>query len=386
MSKKKILVTGGAGYIGTHTVVELYQADYCPIVVDDLSRSGRALLKGVERLTGQPLVFHQGDCCDAAFLDRVFRDEAPIAGVIHFAAYKAVGESVQRPLLYFRNNVGALITLLEVMQAHGVRDLVFSSSCTVYGQPDRVPVTEDHPFNRAESPYGATKQVCERILQDAHHTGLRAVALRYFNPIGAHPSSFIGELPIGTPGNLVPFITQTAIGKRTHLVVFGGDYPTADGSCVRDYVHVMDVAAAHVRAFEFMADAPAQLSAAFNLGTGAGVSVLEVIRRFERATHTKVTYSIGPRRPGDVAQTYADPTRASSVLGWTPGFSLDDALLHAWNWEKTLADLQCLVGLRAHSHSNALPRSGDDVGCGGRDERSAGEDRASRESAHAARG
>jgi UDP-glucose 4-epimerase len=219
-----------------------------------------------------------------------------------------------------------------------------------------------------------------------HRTGLRVVALRYFNPIGAHPSASIGELPIGIPGNLVPFMTQTAIGKRTRLVVFGDDYPTADGSCVRDYVHVMDVAAAHVRALEFMADAPNELSMAFNLGAGAGVSVLEVIRRFELVTHAKVTYDVGPRRPGDVAQTYADPSRATSLLGWTPRFSLDDALLHAWNWEKALADLECPVGIRAHSESNAVPRSGDDVGCGGRDERSAGEDRASRESAHAARG
>jgi UDP-glucose 4-epimerase len=383
---KNILVTGGAGYIGAHTVVELLRAGYGPVIVDNLSRSSRTLLAGIERLTGHEPAFHLGDCVDGAFLDRVFRDHAPIAGVIHFAAYKAVGESVERPLLYYRNNVGALTTLLEVMKANQVRDLVFSSSCTVYGQPDRSPVTEDEPFKRAESPYGATKQMCERILEDVHHAGFRIVALRYFNPIGAHPSALLGELPIGVPGNLAPFITQTAAGKRTHLVVFGGDYPTADGSCVRDYIHVVDVAAAHVRALEFLADESAErLWSAFNLGTGVGVSVLDMIRRFERVANAKVSYTIGPRRPGDVAQTYADPSRAKSVLRWTPAFTLDEALLHAWNWENALR-VQCAIGSRAQSQSDAVSRSRDDFRGGGGCERPARQDRPPGGSARAARG
>ncbi len=335
--KKKILVTGGAGYIGSHAAVELLKAGYQPILIDDFSKSDSTLLLGVEKIVGEKLPFYKGDCAKREFLESVFQIEGLISGVIHFAAFKSVGESVQRPLIYYHNNISSLITLLDVMKDFQVKNLIFSSSCTVYGQPDQIPVKEDAPFKRAESPYGATKQMCERILEDSY-SSYKVISLRYFNPIGAHPSGLIGELPLGVPNNLVPFITQTAVGKRDKLTVFGNDYNTPDGSCLRDYIHVVDLAQAHVKALEFLNQSkPANSFEAFNIGTGVGVSVLELIYTFEQITGVKLNYSIGPRRAGDVEKTYADATKANYQLKWKAGFSTSEALLHAWNWEKKLA-------------------------------------------------
>jgi UDP-glucose 4-epimerase len=335
--KSKILVTGGAGFIGAHTVVELYYAGFETVIVDNLSRCDDTLLKGMEKITGQKPNFHQGDCLDHSFLRQVFKTQGPIGGVIHFAAYKAVGESVEKPLDYYRNNIGSLVTLMEVMKEFGVKDLIFSSSCTVYGQPDQIPVGETAPFKRAESPYGATKQMCERILEDAYTTGFRIISLRYFNPIGAHPSGNMGELPIGVPSNLVPFITQTAIGKREKLTVFGNDYNTPDGYNVRDFIHVVDVADAHVKAFEFLQKKPqTNLYEVFNLGTGEGVSVMQLIISFQKVTGVKLNYQVGPRRPGDVEKVYADPGKIRKELNWIAKYSLEEGLKHSWEWEKKL--------------------------------------------------
>jgi len=334
---KKVLVTGGAGYIGAHTVVELVRAGYDPVIVDNLSRSDNTLLNGIQQIIGKKPVFYQGDCLDRPFLEEVF-SENKIAGVFHFAAYKSVGESVQFPLMYYQNNLQSLVVLLETMQKHAVTDLIFSSSCTVYGQPDHIPVDESAPFKRAESPYGATKQMSERILEDALVSNFKIISLRYFNPIGAHPTALIGELPVGVPNNLVPYITQTAIGKREKLTVFGADYNTPDGSCVRDFIHVVDLADAHVKAMEYLGaqDTP-RFYDVFNLGTGVGVSVLELIQKFEQATGEKLNYSIGPRRPGDVEKTYADPTKVNTQMGWQAKHTLEEALLHAWKWEKKIS-------------------------------------------------
>lgn len=338
MSKKKILVTGGAGFIGGHTVVELTQAGYQPVIVDNLSRSDRTLLDGIEKILKLKTPFYEGDCADRNFLKSVFENEKNIEGVMHFAAYKSVGESVQHPGMYYSNNLNSLVELLNVMKDFGVRDLIFSSSCTVYGEPDRIPVDEDAPLKRAESPYGATKQMCERILEDVYPLGMRVVSLRYFNPIGAHPTALIGELPIGVPSNLVPYITQTAIGKRKSLTVFGSDYNTPDGSCIRDFIHVVDVAQAHIKAMEFLGKQGSQPSyKVLNLGTGYGASVLELVNKFQKATGVKLNYTIGPRRPGDVEKTYADPSRAFRELDWKPKYSIEDGLLHAWQWEQKLA-------------------------------------------------
>lgn len=338
---KKVLVTGGAGYIGAHTVVELVEAGYEPVVVDDLSRSDRTLLEGIEKITSRKVTFFQGDCSDEVFLKGVFEWAGPFAAVMHFAAYKSVGESVQKPLDYYRNNLQSLISLLNVMKMFSVADLIFSSSCTVYGQPDHIPVDEQAPFKRAESPYGSTKQMCERILEDAYPLGYRVVSLRYFNPIGAHPSSLIGELPIGTPNNLVPFITQTAAGVREKLTVFGNDYNTPDGSCVRDFIHVVDLAQGHLKAMEYLSAMPAdRLFEAFNLGTGDGVSVLQLLQKFKEATHVEVPFVIGPRRSGDVEKTYGDVRKAHAKLKWKTRFSLEESLLHAWNWEKRIRNLE----------------------------------------------
>ena len=338
MTKKKILVTGGAGYIGAHTVVELAQAGYQPVIVDNLSRSDRTLLNGIEAILGAKPAFYEGDCADKEFLKKVFSVEKDISCAMHFAAFKSVGESVQFPTMYYSNNLNSLTSLVNVMRSFGVEDIIFSSSCTVYGQPDHIPVSEDAPMKRAESPYGATKQMCERILEDVYPLGMRVVSLRYFNPIGAHPTTMLGELPIGVPNNLVPYITQTAIGKRPKLTVFGDDYNTPDGSCVRDFIHVVDLAQAHLKAMEFLLrKEKGPTYNVFNLGTGLGVSVLELIRKFEKATGVKLNYVIGPRRPGDVEKTYADPTKAFKDLQWKPGFSIEDGLLHAWKWEEKLA-------------------------------------------------
>ena len=335
--KKKVLVTGGAGYIGAHTAVELHNAGYEVVIVDNLSRSDRTLLHGMEKITGTKPNFREADCLDEKFLNEIFQSEGPFNFVLHFAAYKSVGESVHKPLIYYENNIGSLVTLLKVMQANDVKDIIFSSSCTVYGQPDTIPVDESAPFKKAESPYGATKQMSERILEDAHKTGFRVISLRYFNPIGAHPSGLMGELPVGTPNNLVPFITQTAAGVREKLTVFGNDYNTPDGSNVRDYIHVVDLAIGHVKAMEYLNGLPpANMYDAFNLGTGVGVSVLELVKEFEKVTGVKLNYTIGLRRPGDVEKVYADPSRVNKVLKWKTKYTAGDALLHAWEWEKKI--------------------------------------------------
>lgn len=337
--KKKILVTGGAGYIGAHTVVELIAAGYDPVIIDNLSRSDRTLLKGMEKITGHKANFREGDCLDEKFLHEVFGMEGPFSCVLHFAAYKSVGESVQQPLMYYENNLGSLVSLLKVMKANDVKDIIFSSSCTVYGQPDQIPVDESAPFKHAESPYGATKQMSERILEDASRTGFRVVSLRYFNPIGAHPSGSMGELPIGTPNNLVPFITQTAVGKREKLTIFGNDYDTPDGTNIRDYIHVVDLAIAHVRAMEYVEKlSAAEVYEAFNLGTGKGVSVLELVNQFQKVTGVKLNYTIGARRPGDVEKVYADPAKVNSKFNWKTKYTSADALLHAWEWEKRISN------------------------------------------------
>lgn len=335
--KQKVLVTGGAGYIGAHTAVELFNAGYEPVIIDNLSRSDRTLLDGMEKITGVKPNFHQGDCLDEKFLGRVFADEGPFQCVLHFAAYKSVGESVQEPLMYYENNIGSLVALLKVMKAHNTTEIIFSSSCTVYGQPDRIPVDETAPFKRAESPYGATKQMSERILEDAHATGFRVISLRYFNPIGAHPSALMGELPIGVPNNLVPYITQTAAGKREKLTIFGNDYDTPDGTNIRDFIHVVDLANGHVKAMEYLDRMPeGKVYEAFNLGTGQGVSVMELVTQFQEVTGVKLNYTIGSRRPGDVVKVYADPAKVNAKLGWKAKYSSADALLHAWAWEKKL--------------------------------------------------
>lgn len=334
---KKILITGGAGYIGSHTAVELLKAGIEPIILDDLSNSNAEVLERLKEITGKVLTFYQGDCNDRSILDQIAKAHQ-IAGVIHFAAFKAVGESTELPLKYYQNNVGSLVTLLAFMAENKIPDLVFSSSCTVYGQPDVLPVTEATPRKDAESPYGNTKKICEDILVDyvKSKAGVRVIALRYFNPVGAHPSGKIGELPIGKPNNLVPFITQTAAGIRKKLTIFGDDYDTADGSCVRDFIHVMDLADAHVKAFTYLNDKNSDFYDVFNVGTGNGNTVLEVIRTFEEVNRVKLNYEIGPRRPGDVVKIWADTKKINSVLGWTPSKTLEDSMRDSWNWEKSL--------------------------------------------------
>ncbi len=332
----KILVTGGAGFIGSHTVAELVHGAYEVVLIDNLERSDYSLVEGIEQITRTKVAFYKIDCLDSQALDDLFTKNK-FSSVIHFAAFKSVSESVIRPVEYYKNNVGSLITLLEVMKKHQVNDLIFSSSCTVYGQPDSIPVKESAPFKRAESPYGATKQICERILEDAASIGFRVISLRYFNPIGAHPSALIGELPIGIPSNLVPYITQTAVGVREKLTVYGGDYNTPDGSCLRDFIHVLDVATAHVKAIEYLFERKeSNVFEAFNLGTGIGVSVLELIRKFIEVTGVKVPYTIGSRRSGDIEKVYADPSKINQAFGWKTKYSLGESLLHAWQWEKKI--------------------------------------------------
>jgi len=337
---KKVLVTGGAGFIGSHTVVALHEAGYVPVVVDDFSNSEPSVMDRLGEILGQAVVCHRVDCTDRAALQAVFQAEGEIAALIHFAAFKAVGESVREPLKYYRNNLGGLLTCLELMGEFGVSDLVFSSSCTVYGQPDPLPVTEASPLKPAESPYGATKQISEGILLHAVAAGvtLRAMILRYFNPIGAHESARIGELPLGVPNNLVPFITQTAAGIREQLTVFGDDYETPDGSCIRDYIHVMDLAEAHVAALSWLERQPGEaLCEALNVGTGAGHSVFEVIGAFEEASGETLRRVVGPRRPGDIPAIYADVTRSEEVLGWRARRTLGQAMADAWRWQQALA-------------------------------------------------
>lgn len=335
--KGTILVTGGTGYIGSHTTVELINAGYRVVSMDNLSNSNIDVLDGIEAITGVRPKFYQADCNDEAAVEQIFCENPDIVGLIHFAASKAVGESVQKPLLYYRNNLLSLIVMLEAMERHGTKGIVFSSSCTVYGQPETLPVTEGAPVQEALSPYGNTKQINEEILRDAIYAGApyKAIRLRYFNPIGAHPSALIGELPLGVPQNLIPYLTQTAAGIRQELSVFGDDYNTPDGSCIRDYINVVDLAKAHVIAIERILDESkgSERLETFNIGTGRGVSVLELIRTFEQVTGVLVPHKIIGRREGDIEQVWADPKHANEVLGWEAKETLGDTLKSAWAWQ-----------------------------------------------------
>ena len=341
MKKDRILVTGGTGYIGSHTVVELQKAGYPVVIIDNLSNSNREVLDGIERISGIRPDFVEADCTDLNALKKLFADYPGIKGIINFAASKAVGESVEKPILYYRNNLNTLLNLLDLMGPNGVKGIVFSSSCTVYGEPDHNPVTEQSPIKKATSPYGNTKQISEEIITDVINSGapLKSVILRYFNPIGAHPSAEIGELPNGVPQNLVPYLTQTAMGIRKELSVFGDDYNTPDGSCIRDYINVVDLAKAHVIAVERMLnDASEDKIEIFNLGTGLGTSVLGLIDAFERSTGVKVPHKIIGRRAGDIEKVWADPTYANNVLGWKAETSLDDTMRSAWAWQLKLRE------------------------------------------------
>lgn len=337
----KILVTGGTGYIGSHTVVELIQEGFEVVIVDNLSNSNVDVLNGIEKITGVRPAFENIDCVDYVSMDRMFDKYPGIDAIIHFAASKAVGESVEKPLSYYLNNLTSLINILQLMPIHKVKHLVFSSSCTVYGQPDILPVTESAPIKPALSPYGNTKQIGEEIIRDtiyANPEKYSSIILRYFNPIGAHPTSEIGELPNGVPNNLLPFVTQTAIGIRKQLQVFGDDYNTPDGSCIRDYIHVVDLAKAHVVAVKRLIESKTlQNVEIFNLGTGQGLSVLEILNTFEQVTGVKVPYKIVGRREGDIEKVWADPTHANEVLGWTATETVEETLRSAWAWEQNLA-------------------------------------------------
>ena len=339
--KGKILVTGGTGYIGSHTVVELQAAGYEVVIIDNLSNSNREVLDGIEKISGIRPVFVEADCTDMAALTKLFDENPGINGSINFAASKAVGESVQKPLLYYRNNLVTLINLLELMPKYGTKGIVFSSSCTVYGEPDVNPVDETAPIKKATSPYGNTKQISEEIITDYITSGapIKSILLRYFNPVGAHPSAEIGELPNGVPQNLIPFLTQTAIGIRKELSVFGNDYNTPDGSCIRDFINVVDLAKAHVKALERMLeDKSEEKLEVFNLGTGVGLSVLELINAFETATGVKVPHKIVGRREGDIEKVWANPDRANNVLGWKATTSIEDTMRSAWNWQLRLRE------------------------------------------------
>lgn len=339
--KPTILVTGGTGYIGSHTVVELQKAGYPVVIIDNLSNSSRDVLDGIERITGIRPEFVEADCTDITALKILFDTYPGIKGIINFAASKAVGESMEKPLLYYRNNLNTLMNLLDMMGRYDVDGIVFSSSCTVYGEPDHNPVTEQTPIKKATSPYGNTKQISEEIITDTINSGapFKAVLLRYFNPVGAHPSAEIGELPNGVPQNLVPYLAQTAMGIRKELSVFGDDYNTPDGSCIRDYIDVVDLAKAHVIAIERMLEDKSQDKIEiFNLGTGNGVSVLGLIAAFEKATGVKVPHKIAPRRAGDIEKVWADPSHANNVLGWKADTPIEDTMRNAWAWQCRLRE------------------------------------------------
>ena len=340
---KQILVTGGTGYIGSHTTVELQNSGYEVIIIDNLSNSSLKVLDGIEKITGMRPAFEQFDLIDKDKVESFFSKYPKIEAIIHFAASKAVGESVDKPLLYYRNNLVSMINILECQLKYGISNIVFSSSCTVYGQPDQLPVTEKTPRKDAESPYGNTKRVNEDILRDtiAANSQIKGIALRYFNPVGAHPSALIGELPLGIPANLVPFITQTAAGLRSELKVFGNDYNTVDGSAVRDYIHVVDLAKAHVVAVKRLIENKNKAGyEIFNLGTGSGVSVLEAVNAFEVATGVKVNYKIVGRRAGDIEKIWADTTLANEELGWKAETGIEETMLSAWKWEKKLRGIE----------------------------------------------
>lgn len=339
--KTKILVTGGIGYIGSHTAVELINAGYEVVIIDNLSNSDISMLKGIEKITGVRPEFVQGDVTDFRTVENLFAQYPGIKGIINFAASKAVGESVEKPLMYYRNNLVSLINLLELMPRHGVKGIVFSSSCTVYGEPDVNPIDESAPIKKATSPYGNTKQISEEIITDYVASGadIKSIILRYFNPVGAHPSAEIGELPNGVPQNLIPYLTQTAAGIRKELTVFGDDYPTPDGSCIRDFIDVVDLAKAHVAAMgRMLGEEPTDAVEIFNLGTGQGRSVLELIDVFEKATGVKVPHKIGPRRIGDIEQIWAIPDHANKVLGWKADTPLAETMKNAWRWQQKLAN------------------------------------------------
>ncbi len=339
--KRKILVTGGTGYIGSHTVVELIEAGFEPLIIDNLSNSNIGVLDGIRKITGVSPVYENIDLKDYASLNKFFQKNQGIEAIINFAASKAVGESVKLPLLYYRNNITSLLNLLELMPKYDINNIVFSSSCTVYGQPDTLPVTEQSPIKPATSPYGYTKQMCETIISDTVRAchGMKAILLRYFNPIGAHPSAEIGELPNGVPNNLLPYVTQTAMGIREKLRIFGNDYNTPDGTCIRDYINVVDLAKAHVVAVSRMLDKknrkPVEV---FNLGTGNGVSVLEIVSAFKAATGVDVPYEFAPRREGDIEKVWADASYANKELGWKAEASLEDTLASCWKWEMKLKE------------------------------------------------
>ena len=326
---RKILVTGGAGYIGSHTVVELINAGYTPIIIDNLCNTSTQNIDGIEKIIGKGVKWHNVDCTDKKAMDKVFSEEGKIEGTIHFAAYKAVEESVQNPQKYYKNNLGSLEVLLQCMKENEVKNIIFSSSCTVYGMPDILPVDENAPFKKAESPYGETKQICEGMLKE---DTCNSVALRYFNPIGSHPSALIGDCSADRPSNLVPIITEVANGKREKITVFGDDYNTHDGTCIRDYIHVLDLATSHVKAIDFLIKNAGKH--AFNVGTGIGVSVLDAIKAFEKTNNLSINYSIGPRRSGDIEQIYANGSLVKAKLGWEAKETLEKAMKSAWEWEK----------------------------------------------------
>lgn len=340
--KQTILVTGGTGFIGSHTTVELQQAGYNVVIVDNLSNSKIEVLDGIEKITGVCPAFENVDLREKNAVEAVFEKYPQIEGIIHFAASKAVGESVEKPLLYYRNNIVSLINLLELMPKYNVKGIIFSSSCTVYGQPseDNLPVTEEAPIQKALSPYGNTKQINEEIICDYIHSGapIKSIILRYFNPIGAHPSAYIGELPNGVPMNLIPFVTQTAIGVRKELKIFGNDYNTPDGTCIRDYIYVVDLAKAHVAAMARVLEQDTDAVEVFNVGTGKGVSTLEVVEGFEKATGVKVNWSYAPRREGDIEKVWGNVDKANNVLGWKAETPLEDVLASAWRWQKKLRE------------------------------------------------
>ena len=340
MAEQKILVTGGTGYIGSHTIVELINAGYKPVIVDNFSNSSSRILDQIEKISGVKPEFYNFDLCDQKATEDFIKANQDIKGIIHFAAFKAVGESVLQPLKYYRNNFYSLINLLQVFEGTKV-NFVFSSSCTVYGQPDKLPVNESAPVKKAESPYGNTKQIAEEILWETAQVDdkLNVISLRYFNPVGAHSTALIGELPIGVPQNLVPFITQSAMGKRGAITVYGNDYDTADGSCIRDYIHVVDLAKAHVAAIKLMETRTgAENYSTYNLGTGRGSSVLEVINAFENAKGVKLNYTIGPRRKGDIEKVYGDVGKAERELGWKTELDLTEMMRSAWAWEKFIQE------------------------------------------------
>ncbi len=341
--KERILVTGGTGFIGSHTTVELIEAGYDVVIVDNLSNSSISVVDGIEKITNIRPAFEKVDCCDIKALEDVFKKYEGIKGIIHFAASKAVGESVEKPLLYYRNNINSLVNLLELMPKYTTKGIIFSSSCTVYGQPseENLPVTESAPIQKALSPYGNTKQINEEIIQDYIHSGapIKSIILRYFNPIGAHPSAYIGELPNGVPMNLIPFVTQTAIGIRKQLKIFGNDYGTPDGTCIRDYIYVVDLAKAHVKAMSrILEDSDTDSVEIFNIGTGHGLSTLEVVEGFEKATGVKLNWEFAPRREGDIEKVWGNVDKANKILGWKAEANMEDVLRSAWKWQKKLRE------------------------------------------------